>query len=206
MKINHKYLRAILAMASDDELRYALNGVHIEPVKDGNLVVATDGRRLAVYFCYGVAEPAPFILPKWVMAFVPAMIQQLEITVKGKEGKINAIHPYKMPTILFEPIEGTYPKWRQVVPKGEFKPTHVTLDARILEPFLTCAKVFSPEFPALYLRGTGNEFETISVFIKNDAFYGIVMPMYKADMQNPKLPAWAILQDESANSTPKVQQ
>lgn len=196
MKINHKYLRAMLAIASNDECRFVLNGVSVEPVKDGNLVVATDGRRLAVYFCYGVPEPKPFIIPKWVMEFVPARIQQLEITVKDYQGKIVGIHPYRMPTINFEPIQGDYPKWRQVVPKGEFKPVHVNVNAKILEPFLNCAKAFCPGTPTLYFRGCGSELEGISVFIPNDAFYGIIMPMRK-EGKEPVVPAWATLQDEA---------
>lgn len=189
MKINHRQLRAILNLSSNDETRYVLNGVNIEPVKNGNLVVATDGKRLGVLFVPGQPEAKSFILPKWVMEFVPARIKELDIRmISANKGEINTTgHP--MPTMTFDPIEGDFPKWRMVIPKVPFASVNINVFASVLEPFITCAKVLSPASPTLYLRTVGEESMPICVFTSNPLFFGIIMPI--REYGDPKtIPDW----------------
>lgn len=190
MQINHRHLKAILKLSSNDETRWLLNGVNIEPVKNGNLVVATDGRRLGVLFVAGEPVKQSFVLPKWVMEFVPYRIQELSIElVSPKEGTIKTAGHNPMPTMTFEPIEGIYPKWRQVVPKTPFAPANINVFANVLEPFITCSKVISPASPSLYFRSPGDEIGPICVFTSSPDFFGIIMPIRKYG--DPKtIPAW----------------
>lgn len=196
MKINHRHLKAVMSLASNDETRFLLNGVNIEPVKDGNLLVATDGRRLGVLFMPGTPITESFVLPKTFLKFIPtgAGIKEFGVELVHTREATREIHITSpgMPRMIIDPIEGVYPKWRQVVPTGPFSPANINVSALILEPFLDCAKILSPSSPHLHFRQGGDDIGAISVFINNPLFFGVIMPI-REEGSTKQIPDWAKL-------------
>lgn len=181
-----------MALTSLDETRFLLNGLNIEPVKDGNLLVATDGRRLGVLFQPGEPIKQSFILPRWIMDFIPLKGAAKDLELELVSSKEIMIKGEQMPLMSIEPIEGDYPKWRQVVPSTPFAPANINLSALVLEPFIACAKVLCPQSPTLYFRQNGDEIGAISVFIGNPNFYGVIMPV-REEGSTKQIPDWAKL-------------
>lgn len=128
--IEQEKLRSMLRLtsfaASTEETRYILNGVlfHIKP--EELVLVATDGRRLAL-----TRELLPVSNTEEVQVVVPSKsIRELE-RLLGKEGKVEiSIREqskilFKMPgnggikelLLITKLIEGTYPAYSQVIPK-----------------------------------------------------------------------------------------
>jgi len=122
--------RNLERFASKDETRYVLNSVHLDVSdrnKDGSVMVATDGRRLANrnHMTLPIAESCILRTSKFLAwSRLPA---DAEIGLeKGKNGSRIGIKtgPWEFVT---KAIDGTYPNWRQVVPQHNDMVNHVTL-------------------------------------------------------------------------------
>jgi len=111
-------LAMVAPCASTDAARYVLNGVFFTP-GDGGMLVATDGRRLA-----GAPATVPdreFILPSEAVKVLghpdflkgPATVTLDEDTEKGLVCFQSGNH-----TLASKTIEGNFPDWRQIVPRG----------------------------------------------------------------------------------------
>lgn len=112
--------KEIMAYASDDEARYFMNGVFLDPQGQ---IVATDGRRMLINegsitawkkpeaFLTDVILPLDFvsILPEEGTIFLFMADNMVKIYAFISHGGID----YTINT-----IEGRYPNWRRVVPKN----------------------------------------------------------------------------------------
>ncbi|MDI7924573.1 DNA polymerase III subunit beta [Ferirhizobium litorale] len=109
---------------SREETRYYLNGVHL----DGDVVVATDGHRLACHpLGFDCGDLTGSIIPIYAVALLanlpPAQriavrkdpYPTMEITMAGVVMKIRL-------------IDGNFPDWRRVVPKFEDGSTELALE------------------------------------------------------------------------------
>jgi DNA polymerase III sliding clamp (beta) subunit (PCNA family) len=114
MLIPTDLLKAALFCASNEESRYYLRGVHL--ATSGHMVT-TDGHRL---FCAKLAEAAPadVIIPldtvEAALKLAGARAQEIEIDLAAN----------KIGQISFQPVDGTFPNWRAVVPTGEENPSN----------------------------------------------------------------------------------
>jgi DNA polymerase III sliding clamp (beta) subunit (PCNA family) len=124
-----RFLEA-MACASTDPTRYILNGALLEvsgPKDAGHYIVGTDGRHLfsansfTLPFSESVIVPSHKILSwrglngPWALA-----------TQKGEELTLVRIVAGDW-TLTTKAVEGTYPNWRQVIPRSEDQRTEVTL-------------------------------------------------------------------------------
>ena len=106
-------LKAALFCASNEESRYYLRGVHLSTT--GHMVT-TDGHRMFVARLND--RPAvDVIIPlddvKAALKLAGARAQDVEVDlVTNKIGQIS-----------FQPVDGTFPNWRAVVPTGEESPS-----------------------------------------------------------------------------------
>ena len=113
MLIPTDLLKAALFCASSEESRYYLRGVHLSTT--GHMVT-TDGHRL---FCAKLAEAvaADVIIPiddvKAALKLAGARAQEIEIDLAAN----------RIGQISFQPVDGTFPDWRRVVPTGEESPS-----------------------------------------------------------------------------------
>jgi DNA polymerase III subunit beta len=126
-----QFVRAVrgVVFATDNESsRYALGAVLIEVKGDVVTLVATDGRRLASVQCDHdqAVDDSQTLVPSRVMAIIARLADhagddsvQLEAT--GKE----IVATVGNATVTASLIEGRFPRWRDVLPERDAKPTTV---------------------------------------------------------------------------------
>lgn len=111
-------LRKTAYAASSDETRFVLNGVLLS-FKDGKLVmVATDGRRLALVeneVEYPTDAEKDMILPsKAVQELLHTLEDEGELKISAKDNQI--VFEYQGILLTSKLIDGTYPNYKQVIP------------------------------------------------------------------------------------------
>lgn len=113
MLIPTDLLKAALYCASSEETRYYLKGVHLST--SGHMVT-TDGHRMFVARLND-RPAADVIVPiddvKAALKLAGARAQEIEIDLAAN----------KIGQISFQPVDGTFPDWRRVVPTGEEMPS-----------------------------------------------------------------------------------
>lgn len=111
--MNKKQLKAILAFAAKEDVRYYLNGILVD--FDNRLVVASDGGMIVVHS--GVENlhgEGSVIIPRFAV----------EMALKKGFFGGCLITPTEINGIPFAPINETYPDYRRVIPTSfddEFK-------------------------------------------------------------------------------------
>ena len=110
-------LKAALICASSEESRYYLRGVHL--ATSGHMVT-TDGHRM---FVARLAErpTADVIVPYDAVTAALKMVG-----ARCKEIDVDGI---KIASIMYTPVDGTFPDWRRVVPTGLEQPSSKADDA-----------------------------------------------------------------------------
>lgn len=106
--------------ASTDETRYVLNGVLLSFKEDKLVVVATDGRRLALVekeLEFPKDAEGEMILPsKTVHELIKTLSDEGELSIKATDSQIA--FEFNDMLVVSKLIEGTYPNYRQVIPAG----------------------------------------------------------------------------------------
>lgn len=199
-----KYINIVRRFCGNEPTRYYLSGIHFEPhPKKGVIMVATNGHYLgAIYDENGVFENGVknegFTLPvsnalKRTLKDCP---DRLTFCYYNNLSAIISCDPADQKTPLVpgkqhvhleytDPIDGTFPDWRRVVPKGEFKPVHgLNFNPKYLSHFAFekshCVSIYQMDevSPALVKVGGLPE------------FMGVLMPMRGSS--DDKLPEWAL--------------
>lgn len=109
-------LKAALTHAAVADIRHYLNGVLLEGARNGDLhIVATDGRRALIGRCAGLAgDLRSVIIPTETIKL--AIRGQSQIVLSEDSGK------WALGAINFAPIDGKYPDWRRIIPRGAVVP------------------------------------------------------------------------------------
>jgi DNA polymerase III subunit beta len=122
-------VRGVVFAADNESSRYALGAVLVEVQGDVVTFVATDGRRLASVQCDHdqAVDDSQTLVPARVMAILARLADhagdagvQLETTGKEIVATIGNV------TVTALLLEGRFPRWRDVVPERDAKPTTVT--------------------------------------------------------------------------------
>jgi DNA polymerase-3 subunit beta len=133
MLIPTDLLKAALVCASSEETRYYLRGVYLST--SGHMVT-TDGHRM---FVARLAErpTADVIVPYDAVAAA--------LKMAGARCKDLEVTGDRIGQIAYQPVDGTFPDWRRVVPTGEETPStkpdandgpeHVHFDHRYVGDF-----------------------------------------------------------------------
>lgn len=103
---------------SHDEGRYALNGVHLSLRQKQLELVATDGHRLAMASCpvEGTEEAAGIVPRKAVQELLRALGGEEEVEVALRENQfVLRMSAFQLVSRL---IDGQFPNYEQVVPRG----------------------------------------------------------------------------------------
>jgi DNA polymerase-3 subunit beta len=112
-------LRAALTHAAKSDVKYYLNGVHLEFTHSGDIhIIATDGKRMFCGLVFAqhakwtdAAQKGPFRLT------VP--YETVKAATKGKGDVVLLAMDngqYSLGDLIFTPIDGVYPDWRRVIP------------------------------------------------------------------------------------------
>jgi DNA polymerase-3 subunit beta len=128
MLIATDILKAALLCASSEETRYYLRGVFLSTT--GHLVT-TDGHRMFVARL-NERPTADVIIPysdvQAALKLAGARCKDLEVTVDVTGSALPQITG-KIHSIAYQPVDGTFPDWRRVVPTGEELPSGKPDDA-----------------------------------------------------------------------------
>jgi DNA polymerase III subunit beta len=123
-------VRGVVFATDTDSSRYALGAVMVEVQGDTVTFVATDGRRLASVQCDRSqnenSDPIAPLVPSRVMAIMARIADHagdevVELQATARE--IVAI--IGNATVTASLVEGRFPKWRDVLPERDAKPTTV---------------------------------------------------------------------------------
>ncbi|MBP8297855.1 MAG: hypothetical protein KAX84_17215 [Burkholderiales bacterium] len=200
---------------STEETRYYLNGVYVEPAKEGVLAVATDGQRLIV-----VTDPKGFIARPAILRAERGVWAKcrtkyaalLTVEALGRQETpqpiLAKIIPEKGPaeTVIFDEIAGTFPEWRRVVPT-DFPKTGVipAFKGRYLAAFDGLARVGGRSGgvrvvsrglrePAVVLPASGSAWPWL----------GVLMPIHGDDLPSA-YPAWLGLAEKKIRVKAKTE-
>lgn len=115
---------------SHDESRYALNGINMQVINREFRLVATDGHRLALAKkeVSGASQQATGIVPR------KAVYEVARVLKEGEEAQVALTENQfllRLPNFLLVSrlIEGQFPNYEQVLPKGHPKQVRVNRDA-----------------------------------------------------------------------------
>lgn len=194
IQIHRNVLIAMQGMASRDAGRYILTGIFVETVGDDVFVVATDGRRMAAIKAGALVEKAAEGQPtsfsfvadvKLIRALccsgdVALELAKDEVVIRS-DGKKSVSIPL---------IEGNYPTWRQVVPKGvQPEPISPTFNWNLLNSFAKAIGILSGKPPTMTVR-QGDPLTAMTIFSADvPDFIGILMPL--SNHADYKTPDWA---------------
>ena len=117
MLIATDLLKAALLCASQEESRYYLRGVHLSTT--GHLVT-TDGHRMFVARLN--ERPAADVI-------IPYSDVQAALKLAGARAQDIEVTADRIGQIAYQPVDGTFPDWRRVVPTGEELPSGKPDDA-----------------------------------------------------------------------------
>ncbi len=137
IRVKAHLLAASFIAAARNDIRYYLNGVSVEPMEEGCLLVSTDGHRLLVIydkdgFC---TEPEIVSLP----ALMHAQIKRADaFTIELNKGmaklktkqKKDKVESYSL-TTPYIVIDANYPDWRKVIPSDKKLVSH---DCSVFNP------------------------------------------------------------------------
>ncbi|MEI6034175.1 MAG: DNA polymerase III subunit beta [Verrucomicrobiae bacterium] len=130
-------LRKTSYAISSDETRYVLNGILFSLADNKMTLVATDGRRLALFDSdieFPKSHERDFILPTKAVTELQRLLGDGgDVAISTSENL--AAYELNGAQIVSKLVEGNYPNYRQVIP-GEAK-ERITLER---EPFLNCVR------------------------------------------------------------------
>lgn len=199
LTINLNQLKALAITASTEETRYYLKGVCIEATPDKALGISTDGHRLLAIKLDATWDDKPdhfsIIIPLQTIAAIKADRRISTATLKKGADSWTLTHVDQ--SILFKPIDGTYPDWRRIVPDtvsgevGQYNPS-------LLADFQKVAKQLGApkdNNPKLYHNGTSAAVVMLPVEVEH---VGLLMPV-RATVSNGDYskPAWVNYRSEN---------
>lgn len=177
----------VLPFVSTEETRYYLKGFYVEPVKDGGVIlVATDGHMMAVARDETGHADRPWIctLPKTVEKLIIGKRSEDTVHFRGGNVEFGGI------TAKAEPIDGTFPDWRRIIPPKIGKGAPATFNPGYLERFQKIGKMRSG-WPGITVLAQSAA-DPATVLIEHmPEFYGVLMPMRgSADRAGQPAPDW----------------
>lgn len=199
IKISRKVLLAMNTFTSRNESRYVINGVCLEVQKQNCFVIATDGRRIAAIKSGEVLEQ-PEKKTSVVIRIEPAMLKAMpkdskfgdDVVLTLQDKSVQFSSPGKS-AVKFESelIEGSFPAWRQVIPKGKIAlPINPSFNWRLLEGFVKASDIIrgSGSDHAIIVRQQ-DELSPMLILIPSiPDFVGALMPMRVNG--NEAAPSW----------------
>jgi DNA polymerase III sliding clamp (beta) subunit (PCNA family) len=203
-------LQAIRIFAGEDESRWVLTGVLIEAHPDMTLIIATDGRRIAMMKSVWPLKLESLRPEKPVSFIMPVHLIDM-LTPEGKHGReeirnhafitfddelksVSIEHYGGKYTVEGKVFEGAYPNWRNVIPTGEAKPVNaLQLHADFIADYSKVHALLSREMPTLVLSQSESPDGPWSIrlhWVPN--FYSVLMPVRSDSVSPSTPPAWVI--------------
>lgn len=181
---------ALMLCSSKDVTRYCLNGIFVERNdNNGYVAAATDGHRLAQI----TREPCESISCNFEKGIIIKPSKELITACKKKEAhtvvfdfktKVASLLNKGRETLgcfLFKEIDGTYPEYREVMPKAseKFSSPQVAFNAGYVNDFGTISKLLTGKknLPVVFVFN-GSGVNPIDVKLEGAPYFsGVLMPM-----------------------------
>lgn len=192
--INLRVLAAAVAFASKEETRYYLNGVCVEFEPRAATYVATDGHRLIAYRDELAGEQDNLLLGTFIIPTPHCKPFKLPkdddglAKIFGEDGKrLTMAHNFV--DVTFAPIDGTFPAWREALPKGAASGELAQFNLDYLATFRKFAKATDMgENPSIAHNGAKPAFVW---FASSDHVVGMIMPMSVPNQVERSCPSWS---------------
>lgn len=150
MIVKKSYLQAVLLAAGKKDIRFYLNGVHIN---DRHLV-GTDGHRMHVVVHGG----------DWPHGSVTIPREAVELALKSKVDLID-VTPTEIGAVRYKPVDGTYPDYTRVMLKSGEMPRIGAIRASINPAYLADAekavKLAISKYAILCAVGSGDTYKWV---------------------------------------------
>lgn len=188
--IQTNYLRALMAVAPKKDIRYYLNGVHIETGDFGAIGVATDGHILVVVRLDETPRPESVIFAPncWKLAGIKDESVALTYSLTNGESSLaRCTLDHSGGQLVATVDDRKFPDWRRVVPKSTSLISS-PIDSTLVAKLDTCAKHLDKQSHAIVSHGGPKNPALVSFTHYEDAF-GVVMPTLGE--QITEAPAWA---------------
>jgi DNA polymerase III sliding clamp (beta) subunit (PCNA family) len=195
--VNADLLHAVSLFMSNEETRYYLRGVQIEPHpnKPGALLVATDGHRMLI-----AHDPEAVVTESGIIPVSKAMIAELAQSRKkyksikqddfgfildGKTARIAILgqSPCNAAILPAERIDGSFPDWRRVVKtkhEGENKLGLISFNAEYALSFAKAEAIassgFKPKDCQIQIWSSNNS-DPMIIRFSDPRLHGILMPV-----------------------------
>ncbi len=209
IRISRKVLLAMNIFTSRDDSRFVLNGVCLEVLGKNCFVVASDGRRIAA-MKHGEVIEQPEKKTRVIIRIEPAMLKAMPksennynddvvVTILEKTAQFSVLGKSGV-KFESELIEGSFPTWRQVIPKGKLSsPIDPSFNWRLLEGFVKAAEIISGKSDnAIVVRQKDELSPMLIMFPSSQLFVGALMPI-RIDSRD-EAPDWT--QEDEAPANP----
>lgn len=194
-------LRAIKAASfamSSEETRYYLKGVCIEiSAANGILAIATDGHRLIAM----QAAPASQAITGDREIIIPAeTVKRIKINRRFSDGILRDMGngqwqiEHDGQIYAFQPIDGSFPAWRRVLPKHSTPGERAYFNADYVADMHKAAAIYDKDCLAIIVPDGGNP-AWVNFTHETVPGFAVIMPRRVSEEHyavNP--PAWAGLQ------------
>ena len=187
LRIDH--LKAVFNAVSTEETRYYLCGVQVEITAKGTTLVATNGHMLlaAHYEINTLDETVSLIIPADIVkGFKPARGQDL-VELSTEDGKT-----WRLGNTLFQPVDGSFPNWRRVMPKetpDELSVTDIWFEPKYQLAMYKAAKEIDA-ICDIYPDGLNPALVRFHESETDCPMVGVIMP-YRKTREAFKKPSWA---------------
>jgi DNA polymerase III sliding clamp (beta) subunit (PCNA family) len=185
MLIATDLLKAALLCASNEETRYYLKGVHL--TTSGHMVT-TDGHRMFVARLND--KPAADVI-------IPLADVQAALKMVGPRCKEIDVDGTKIASIMYTPVDGTFPDWRRVVPTGEethTKPEDSAAHVHFNHAYIgDLAKMGKALAGASMLHPTSASNPCLVTFGERADCFAVLMPVRRGGDRSPVLTRNAVM-------------
>lgn len=144
---------------SDDETRFFMNGVYLEPEGDKLVMVATDGRRLSY-----ISHDLPEGIPEFSGVIIPPKVLNLVRKLATGEGMLKIAVADKHVFFAFDDhliasalIDGQFPNYRRVIPENQ--EYSIVLDKNEMNEALKRVSLLVEKSRRIYLDLSANQLE-----------------------------------------------
>lgn len=210
VRLSARYLPAIAPFMAVGDIRYYLNGIHVEPHPEGKgvLIVATNGHVIGViHDADGETNDCwPCPIPKRVIAackqprragldaaesvwFLGDTVHVTHPGIDSAEdaGKIGALH---VDSVHAPAHDGKFPDWRRCVPRETTHADYLCAQIEYLTLFRSVADLAPGRYSGVVrIHKTGTEHDSYLVRVEGvPEFMGLVMKVRHEEA--PAIPPW----------------
>ena len=193
--INLRVLAAAAAFASKDETRYYLNGVLLEIEPRSVTYIATDGITMIVYRrdIDDPETPDNLLTGSFIIPTQHCKSHKLEKEDDGLAkifGKARLTIAYNFVDLSFAPIDGVYPDWRRIIPRGSASGVLAQFNLKRLGDFAKFGQAIEHGSP--FVAHNGTEGPAMVWYPGAPNCFGIIMPIKLTNELSRSAPSWAI--------------